>query len=47
MLSSLTPYSDRQRAQVTGNTAVADAKAMRAAFEKEQAELRAESKKAK
>ena len=47
VLSSLTPYSDRQRAQATGNTAVADAKAMRAAFEKEQAELRAASKKAK
>jgi len=47
VLSSLTPYSDRQRAQGTGNTAVADAKAMRAAFEKEQAELRAKSKKAK
>lgn len=47
VLSSLTPYSDRQRAQTTGNTAVADAKAMRAAFEKEQAELRAASKKAK
>lgn len=47
VLSSLTPYSDRQRAQATGNTAVADAKAMRAAFEKEQAELRDASKKAR
>lgn len=47
VLSSLTPYSDRQRAQATGNTAAADAKAMRAAFEKEQAQLRDASKKAK
>lgn len=47
VLSSLTPYSDRQRADVLGQSRVEEAKAMRAAFEKEQTKLRADTKKAK